>query len=85
MGVSNKQELKKLIPTLRLLLKNKDDFEEIYSFCYKYALEPGQKILSKDVAVNEEEEEEKMMLIKNQVALWRLLLNERHSSFAKEW
>jgi DCN1-like protein 1/2 len=59
LNVSSTNELKSKLPTLRLQLLNDEEFYlDVYTFTYKFALEPGQKVLLKDIAI----------------ALWRVLL-----------
>jgi DCN1-like protein 1/2 len=59
MGVASTPDLKAKLPSLRAkLLNDATFFTHVYTFTYQFALEPGQKVLFKEVAI----------------ALWRVLL-----------
>ena len=67
LGCDSTASLKAKLPQLRETLNNKRQFKELYLFLYSYALDAGQRILTKDMAMG----------------LWKLLFHDKFALFPK--
>jgi len=66
LNCDSSESLKKVIPRLRDSLKKNTRFKELYAFLFKFALDIGQKVMTKEMAVG----------------LWRLLFPGRFALFS---
>lgn len=67
LNVDSTSSLKKILPKLRESIKDKRKFKNFYIFLYGYALDFGQKVMTKDMAIG----------------LWKLLFPEKFALFPR--
>jgi hypothetical protein len=69
LGINTVAELKAKIPSLRTEILTESVFREFYLYCFTYALEEGQKTLTRETAA----------------ALWIIVLKDRASNVIQKW
>jgi DCN1-like protein 1/2 len=66
-GSDSPEELKKNLPSIRKLANDPKVFKQLYTFTFTYALDPGQRIMGRDMAIG----------------LWELLFVDRFPLLSK--